>query len=47
MNLKLIKDLNVRTETIELLKQNTANRLFDINHSKFPSNPPPRIMEIK
>ena len=47
MNSKWIKDLNVRPETIELLEQNTANRLFDINHSKFPSDPPPRIKETK
>ena len=44
INSKWIEDLNARSETIKLLEERT---LFDINHSKFLSDPPPRVMEIK
>ena len=47
INSKWIKDLNVRTETIKLLEENTGRTLFDINHSKVLYDPPPRVMEIK
>ena len=47
INSKLIKDLNVRPETLKLLKGNIGRTLLDINHSKSLYNPPPRIMEIK
>ena len=47
MNSKLIKDLNVRTETIKLLKENIGRTLDDINQSKILYDPPPRVMEIK
>ena len=45
--LKWIKDLNVRPETIKLLKENIGKTLSDINHSRILYDPPPRILEIK
>ena len=47
INLKWIKDLNVRSDTIKLLDENIGRTLYDINHSKILFDPPPREMEIK
>ena len=47
INSKWIKDLNVRPETLKLFKENIGRTLFDTNHSKILSDPPPRIMLIK
>ena len=47
INSKWIKYLNVRTDTIKLLEENTGRTLYDINHSKILFDPPPREMEIK
>ena len=47
INLKLIKDLNVRAETVKILEENIGKTLSDINQSKILSDPSPRVMEIK
>ena len=47
INSKLIKDLNVRPDTLKLLQENIGRSLYDINHSKILLDPPPREMEIK
>ena len=37
----------LRPETIKLLKENIGKTLSDINHSRIPYDPPPRVTEIK
>ena len=47
INSKWIKSLNGRPETIKLLEENTARKLFDIIHSKILSGPFPKLRKIK
>ena len=46
-NQKIGGDLNIRPDTIKLLKENIGRTLYDINHSKILFDPPPREREVK
>ena len=43
----MVKDLNVRPETIKLLEENIGRPLDDVNQSKILCDSPHRVMEIK
>ena len=47
INSKWAKNLNIRTETIQLLEEKIGNTLFDINHSNILFDLPPRVMDLK
>ena len=47
INSKWIKDLNVRPKILKFLVENIDKTLSDINHSRIPCDPTPRVMEIK
>ena len=43
----MVKDLNVRPETIKLLEENIGKTLSDKNHRRILYDPTLRVMEIK
>ena len=43
----MIKNLNLRPETIKLLEENIGKTLSDINHSRILHDPPTKILQIK
>ena len=47
INLKWIKDLNIRLYIAKFLEDNIGQILSDINHSSIFSYPPSRVMKIK
>ena len=47
INSKWIKDINVRQDTVQLLKENMGKALFDINSYKIFFDPPPRVWTRK
>ena len=47
INLKWIKDLDIRPDTIQLPEENIGQTLSDINHSNIFSDPPLRVMTVK
>ena len=47
INLKWLKDLNTRHDTIKLLKENTGKTFSDINHSIVFLGQSPKVIEMK
>ena len=47
INLKWMKDLNVRQEAIEILREKTGNNFFDLSHSNFLLDMSPDTKETK
>ena len=46
INLKWIKDLNVKPDIIKLFEENIGRTLSEINYSSILSDPPPKVMTI-
>ena len=46
INVKWIKDLNIRPDCIKVLEKNKGRTHFDINCSNIFLDPPPRVMKI-
>ena len=47
INLKWIKDLNVRQVSIKILEKNIGSKLFDISYSNFFQDMSPKAKETK
>ena len=47
INLKWIKDLSVRLDTIKVLEENIGRTLFDVSCSNIFLDPSPRVMKIE
>ena len=47
INLKWIKDLNMREESVRILEENIGSNLFDISHSNFFQDMSPKAKETK
>ena len=47
INLKWIKDLNVRQTSFKILEENIGSNLFDISHSNFFQDRSPKAKETK
>ena len=43
----MVKDLNVRPDTIKLLEENIGRPLDDVNQREILYDPPPIVVEIK
>ena len=47
INSKWIKNLNIKPETLRLLRENIGKTHSDISHSRILYDPLPRVLEIK
>ena len=47
INLKWIKDLNIRSKTIKVLEENIGSKILDFTHSKILSDISPQSRETK
>ena len=47
INSKWMKELNVRQESLKILEESISNNLFDMGHSNFFQDRPPKARETK